>query len=369
MHKKNSICHISTVHPLFDDRIFYKECITLSRNSYDVYLIVTHPLDETIQNVNIISLPAPVNRRQRLFKNAFLAFRKAAAIKPDVIHFHDPELLGIGILFRLLGKKVIYDVHEDISRQMLYKKWIGSSWIRYISSGFVVLIESFASLFFTKIVVVTEDIQKKFPASKTILVRNFPRIDMILNAKPAPVVKKSKVVIYAGNLSEVRGIKELIDAINYVDAELWLLGDWENVEFESLCKTSGGWHKTRYLGKKKLDEVYGYLKLADVGIALLYPIKNYLTSLPVKAFEYMALGLPMILSDFPFWIETFTGCAEFANPFKPDEIVTKLKLLLTDTQHSAKLGSTSRQMIENGYSWEVESTKLINLYKEILNDN
>jgi glycosyltransferase involved in cell wall biosynthesis len=236
-------------------------------------------------------------------------------------------------------------------------------------SGFVVLLESFASLFFIKIVVVTKDIQKKFPASKTVLVRNFPRVDMIRNAKPALIEKKGKVVIYAGNLSEVRGIKELIDAINFVDAELWLLGDWENVEYESLCKTSGGWHKTHYFGKRKLDEVYGYLKLADVGIALLYPIKNYLTSLPVKAFEYMALGLPMILSDFPYWIETFTGCAEFANPFKSDEIVNKLNLLLTDTKHSGKLGSTSRQMIENGYSWEAESSKLINLYKEILNDN
>ena len=361
MHKKKIVCHISTVHPLFDDRIFYKECITLSKNFYDVYLIVTHTSDETIQNVNIISLPSPVNRRQRFFKNAFLAFRKAISIKPDV--------LCIGIVFRLLRKKVIYDVHEDVVRQMLYKKWIGSSEFRFILSGFVALFESFASLFYNKIVVVTEDIQKKFPPSKTVLVRNFPLVGMIRDSKPALLIKKRKVVIYAGNLSEVRGIKELIDAIEHVDAELWLLGDWESAEFESICRTSGGWQQTNYLGKKKLEEVYGYLKLADVGIALLYPIKNYLKSLPVKAFEYMALGLPMILSDFPYWIETFSGCAEFANPFKSDEIVIKLNLLLADEQISGKLGTTSRKMIENGYSWEVESLKLINLYKEILNDN
>ena len=369
MLKKKIICHISTVHPLFDDRIFYKECITLSKNLYDVYLIVTHTSDEIIQNVNIISLPAPVNRRQRIFKNAFLAFRKATSVKPDIIHFHDPELLGIGIFFRLLGKKVIYDVHEDVARQMLYKKWIGSAELRFILSGFVALFESFASLFFNKIVVVTEDIQKKFPASKTILVRNFPIVSMIRDAKPALLIKKRKVVIYAGNLSEVRGIKELIDAIEHIDADLWLLGDWESAEFESFCKTSGGWKQTTFLGKRKLEEVYGYLKLADVGIALLYPIKNYLKSLPVKAFEYMALGLPMILSDFPYWIETFSECAEFANPFKTEEIVIKLKLLLTDAQTADKMGATSRRMIDNGYSWEVESLKLINLYNEILNDN
>jgi glycosyltransferase involved in cell wall biosynthesis len=366
---KKRICHISTVHPLFDDRIFYKECVTLSRNFHEVFLIVTHSSDICIQNVNIISLPAAVNRRQRFFKNTLLAFRKAVSLKPDVIHFHDPELLGLGILFRILGKKVIYDVHEDISRQILYKKWIAATLLRYFLSGIMTLIESFATLFFNRVVVVTEDIQRKFPVSKTVLVRNFPIIELIRDAKPAIMIKKKKVVIYAGNLSEVRGIKELIDAIEYVDAELWLLGDWENFEYESFCRASNGWLKTTYLGKKKLEEVYGYLKLADIGIALLYPIKNYLSSLPVKAFEYMALGIPMILSDFPYWKKIFSGCAEFADPLKIDEIVTKLNLLLANTELSGALGSAGLQMIVNGYSWEAESLKLINLYKEILNEN
>ncbi|MBE3138405.1 MAG: glycosyltransferase [Actinobacteria bacterium] len=369
MVKKKRVCHISTVHPLFDDRIFYKECVSLSNNSYDVFLVISHSFDEVIQNINIISLNTPTNRAERFFRNTFLAFRKALAIKPDVIHFHDPELLGVGVLFRLLGKKVIYDVHEDVAKQILYKNWIGSVWFRFIVSGIVAFIEYFASLFFNKIIVVTEDIQKNFPASKTVLIRNFPRLDMIRNAATAQLVKKKKVVIYVGNLAKVRGIKELIDAIGYVDAELWLVGDWESEEYETVCKTSDGWQKTNFFGQKKLEEVYGYLKLADVGIALLYPIKNYLTSLPVKAFEYMALGIPMIVSDFPYWKEIFSGCAEFANPFKSDEIVEKLNLLLTNKQISGKLSSHAVHLIESGYSWEVESKKLITLYKELWNEN
>ena len=369
MVNKKRVCHISTVHPLFDDRIFYKECISLSNNYYDVFLIISHPFDEVIQNVNIISLPTPANRAERFFRNSFLAFRKALALKPDVIHIHDPELLGIGVLLRLFGKKIIYDVHEDVASQILYKNWLGSAGFRFIVSRLVAFIELFASLFFKKIIVVTEDIQKNFPASKTVLIRNFPRLDMVRNATPAKLVKKNKVVIYVGNLAKVRGIKELIDAIGSVDAELWLIGDWENGEYENACKKSDGWKKTTYLGKKKLEEVYGYLKLADVGVALLYPIKNYLTSLPVKAFEYMAFGIPMIVSDFPYWKEIFSGCAEFSNPFKPDEIVEKLNLLLTNKEISEKLSSHALHLIENGFSWEIESKKLISLYKELWNEN
>jgi glycosyltransferase involved in cell wall biosynthesis len=369
MVKKKRICHISTVHPLFDDRIFYKECITLSKNNYEVFLVISHLKNERLNDVNIIALPFCSKRMVRFFRNSWIAFYKALLIKPDVIHFHDPELIGIGILFRFLGKKVVYDVHEDVAKQILYKNWIGFVWIRYLVSSAAKFIESISSYLFSKIIVVTEDIKKNFPSSKTVLVRNFPIISLIRKAHPTDKFKKRKVVFYAGNLSEVRGIKELIDAISFVNADLWLLGDWENIEYENLCKTSKGWEQTFFFGKKKLEEVYEYLKLADIGIALLYPIKNYLTSLPVKAFEYMTLGIPMIISDFPFWKETFSGCAVFANPHSIDEVVEKLNLLLSDKQIYKELSANAIQKVEDSYSWEHESLKLISLYKDIFNEN
>lgn len=366
---KYRVCHISTVHPLYDDRIFYKECISLAGNLYEVYLVVSHTEDELIQDVNILSIPFPKNRTERLLKNSFLAFKRALKIHPNIIHLHDPELIGLGIIFRLLGKKVIYDVHEDVPKQIRYKKWLGSSLLRYLISKVIGLIESTSTLFFNRIIVVTEDIKKKFPVSKTILLRNFPRLDMIRNSVPPDLEKKNKVVMYVGNLSEIRGIKEVIDATEFVKAELWLLGEWENKEYEAYCKASAGWKKTSYFGKKRLDEVYGYLKLADIGIALLYPSKNYLTSLPVKAFEYMALGIPMVVSDFPYWREIFSGSAEFANPYKPDEIAEKLNMLITNDLLCKQLSKYSVNLIKNKYSWETESEKLITLYKELLNEN
>ena len=62
------------------------------------------------------------------------------------------------------------------------------------------------------------------------------------------------------------------------------------------------------------------MKIADIGLSLLYPVKNYLTSLPIKAFEYMACSLPVIMSDFDYWKEIFKDCALFTDPQSPEMI-------------------------------------------------
>jgi len=367
--KVNRICHISTVHPLYDDRIFYKECISLSKDNYEVFLIISHSINVTIQNVKIVSLPYPSNRIRRFFCNSFTALHKAYSLKPALVHIHDPELMLLGIFFRLLGRKVIYDVHEDIAKQTLYKRWIGVHFFRFVTAKVLRFTEFLASLFFSAIVVVTEDIQRNFRYSKTVLIRNYPRLDLIQDAQVPGMTKNRKVVIYTGNLSEVRGIKQIIDAMAFVDAELWLIGRWESDDYNALCMKSDGWKNSKYIGEKRLEEVYGYLKLADIGLALLLPIKNYLTSLPVKAYEYMALGIPMILSDFEYWKEVFSGCALFADPYNTDDIVDKINILLTDVNVCQELSRNAQLRIGNGCTWETESKKLLSLYKGLLNEN
>lgn len=363
--KKNHVCHISTVHPLFDDRIFYKECVSLA-TIYEVYLVVGHPSNEVIHGVNIIALPLTRSRWARFFVGSICAFRKALSVKPDVVHIHDPELLWIGVLFRILGKKTVYDVHEDVAKQILYKNWLGVHWIRVIISKIVMGVEKLASLFFNRIVVVTNDIKNNFPASKTVLVRNFPRLDLIKSSVSIELIKDSKVVIYIGSLSKERGILELVNAMEFIPAELWLLGPWDNEGYENECRNAEGWNKTQYFGVKKLEVVYEYLKSADVAVALLYPAKNYVTSLPVKAFEYMALGIPMVISNFPYWKEVFQGCAVFANPHDSIDIANQINLLLTDKEISDSISTQAMAKIQREYSWEIESQHLLEMYEVML---
>ncbi len=368
MTNKRKICHISTVHPAFDTRIFYKECKTLAKAGYEVHLIITHNKDEVIDGVHIISLPERRGRFYRFLVKDWLALFKAIKVNADIYHFHDPDLIFIGLVMKVLGKKVIYDVHEDVPKQILNKRWIRGIFIRKLASNVFNAIEQFSAFFFDRIIAATEDIAEKFNSSKTILLRNFPILDLIDSEIPISIEKSKQVVIYAGGLTRIRGIKEIIQAMEYLNgkAELWLLGAWSDEQFEKECRSLEGWKYVKYFGFKTPTEVYAYIKKSDIGIAVLYPVENYLYSLPVKVFEYMACSLPVIMSSFPYWQRLFKDCALFVNPKDPKDISSKIEYFLKNPDIARKLGMTGRNLIEEEYSWEAESKKLLSLYKELL---
>ncbi|HQU32329.1 MAG: glycosyltransferase family 4 protein [Planctomycetia bacterium] len=364
------ICHITTVHSSHDGRIFHKECKSLASAGYDVTLIAQHDKNETIESVKIIALPKHKGRFKRMLKLPLLVLIKAVKGKADVYHFHDPELIVVGLLLKFLGKKVIYDVHEDVPKQILNKTWVGSLFFRRVVAFFTHHAEQFGALFFDAIIAATPDIANKFNPSKTEIIRNLPILKIIdADTNKNCIKQKEKpIVIYAGGLTKIRGIKEIIQAMEYIGdrAELWLLGDWETDEFKKECENLEGWKSTKYFGRVPLNVVYQYMKKADIGISMLYPIKNYLTSLPVKAFEYMACSLPMIMSDFPYWQEIFGECALFADPHNPRDIAERILYLLNNPEKAQELGIKGRQLIESKYSWEAESKRLIRLYEKLL---
>lgn len=362
------VCILTSVHPPFDGRIFHKECKSLVNAGYDVALIAQHDKNETIGGIKIVALPKPKNRRDRISKLTFKIFWRSFKQKSKIYHFHDPELIPIGIILKILGKKVIYDVHEDVPKQILNKEWVGSLFLRKIVAFFAHILEQFGALFFDKMVVATPDIANKFDHSKTEIIRNLPILKIIDTAGCIVQAKEKPIVIYTGGLSKIRGIKEVVQAMEYVSdsAELWLLGDWETEEFRKECEGLEGWKHTKYLGRVPLKVVYQYMKKADIGTSILYPVNNYLTSLPIKAFEYMACSLPMIMSDFPYWKEMFGGCALFANPHDPRNIAESILYLLNNPDKAHELGTKGRELIETKYSWKAESKKLIHLYEKLL---
>lgn len=363
------ICHITTVHPLNDERIFHKECLSLRDAGYDVSLIVKHTGNTIIEGINIIALPEKKRRVYR-FLLQFKALSKALRLKAQVYHFHDPELMFTGVILSVFGKKVIYDVHEDVVKQVLYKKWIRPVFMRKVLSGIIYVSEQLCSLFFTRMVVVTHDIAKKFSSRKTVMVCNYPILSLIdASKKEIQSLSENKIrLIYAGGLTEIRGIKEIISSLSHIkyDTELILLGEWESETYEETCKALPGWERVRYQGKVKLEEVYSYIRRCDIGLSMLYPAKNYLTSLPVKAFEYMACGKPFIMSDFAYWKDIFGGAALFCDPKDIEGIARCVEQLINDKDQAAGMGKKGRQLIEENYAWENERVQLINMYQDIL---
>jgi glycosyltransferase involved in cell wall biosynthesis len=362
------ICHFSSVHTPVDIRIFHKQCSSLAEVGYDVYYVVSNSEKNFDKGVNIINISKRTNNR--LFRMTIHMAKVSLAaykLKADIYHFHDPELIPTGIILSLLGKKVIYDVHEDLPKDILDKNWIPFKLNRLISY-FAGLFECFSALFFKGIVVVTEDIFKRFPNNKTILLRNLPILTTIDNVQPQKLVKNKMAVIYSGGLTKIRGIKELIDSFEYLDnkAELWLLGSWESLKYQIECEQSKGFSNVKYFGNVKQEEVYSITKNADIGIVNFLPIANHITAMPNKPFEYMACGLPIIMSNFKFWKDNFSHCAIFVDPNNPKEIALKISILLNDHELRKKLGEAGRIFVKNNFSWESEREKLYTFYKKIL---
>jgi len=363
------VCILTSAHSPFDGRVFHKEAKTLVKAGYDVVLIAQHSKEEIVDGIRIVPLPKPRNRFERMTKVAWRLFMLALKEKADVYHFHDPELIPVGILLRLSGKKIIYDVHEDMSQQILTDDWIGSDGIRKIVSISFNIFEQFSVKFFNRIVAATPDIPRKFSDKKTVILRNLPILELIDKAEPLNINKQKPIIIYAGGLTKIRGVKEIVQAMEFVKdrAELWLLGKWENEEFEEECESLKGWKYIKYLGYVPYGKHYSFIKMANIGVINFLPLPNQQKAMPNKPFEYMACSLPMIISNFPYWQKIFGECALFANPYDPKDIADKIIYLLDNPDKAKRLGHKGRKLIEEKYSWEAEQKKLLDMYEKVLN--
>ena len=132
------VAHLTSAHPRHDIRIFVKECSTLAAAGHEVTLIVADGLGEEIRNgVRFHDVgPKRGGRFSRMTGTVKRVYEAALALRPDIVHFHDPELIPAAVRLKQAGIKVVYDVHEDMPRQILAKHWIPGMLRPAVSGGF-----------------------------------------------------------------------------------------------------------------------------------------------------------------------------------------------------------------------------------------
>ncbi|MEN8929267.1 MAG: glycosyltransferase family 4 protein, partial [Flavobacteriales bacterium] len=202
---------------------------------------------------------------------------------------------------------------------------------------------------------------------KFTLARNYPMLNFIdQTTANSTLIKDKTIIVYAGGLTRVRGIKEVCESMLHLDssAEMWLMGWWESEEFKKQCLEVSD--SIKYIGLLKMEDVYGYYKAADIAIVMFYPIPNHLATMPVKSFEYMACKLPIIMSDFEYWKSEFDGIAAFANPKNPLEIAEKINWFAKNPDEIVRMGNKGEELVREKYSWEEESKALVSMYQHIL---
>lgn len=366
------VCHVSTAHNEKDPRIVLKECQSLKKAGYDVSYIVTADKEEEIHGIRIIPLSKGTGRIYRLINKQKEALKKAIQEDADIYHFHDPELISLGKKLKKMGKKVIYDVHEDMPKQIIAKSYLGPLFIRKIISKSFNIYEKSNAKRFDAIVTTIDGLKVKFEEynNNVIVAKNYAMKDVIDESIAIERGANSDklVILYIGSITEIRGVKELITSIvPFCGAvELWLMGTWETEELRKSCEKLEGYKHTKYLGVFKPHEVYSYVKSADIGMCVLHPTPNYKEAIPTKVFEYMACEMPVILSDFPFWKKLFGDVGIYVDPLKIEDTTSAIKFYLNNRNEIKKKGMENREKFIENFCWDSEEKKLLELYKELI---
>ncbi|MCZ6557878.1 MAG: glycosyltransferase family 4 protein [SAR324 cluster bacterium] len=365
------IAHLTSVHPPFDNRIYHLECLSLVRGADEIVLIV--PTDEPADGgaVRIHPLPVPSGRRERMTRTVWQVFRAALQERADLYHFHDPELIPIGMLMKLFGNRVIYVVHENIPQNILNKHWIPLP-MRRIAAAMGGLAEWCGGHLFDGVVCVTPTIAHRFPRKRTILLRNYPDLEIYRLPDASGYSRREPLVAYIGGITKNRGAFTMLEAIHRMppnlDVRLELAGPLERDDLIDELSAADGWGRVQYRGVVPKEEVVQILGRARVGLSVLHPIPEYVDAYPVKLFEYMAAGIPVVASDFPVLREIVdgAGCGLLVDPTDARAIAEAVTWLLDNAREAEEMGRMGRMAALNCYNWHKEKEKLFALYGEIL---
>ncbi len=360
----------STVHRAADDRIFHKEARSLARAGYNVVVFAAAPHDGVLDGVRIRALSLPSSR----FRRAFASPKLVGAIlkeKAEVHHFHDPELLPAGLLLRLLGKKAIYDAHEDLPKDVLSKPYL-RRWLRPVLSGVIDPVERWSARRMSGVLAATDSIGKRF--RRATVIHNYPVLAQVVRSQTTPPCNTGPgpFVVFFGTITRIAGAREMLAAVNAVSnrfpVRLKLLGVFEDRALRSEGLRSGLGGRVEYQGFVPMPEVYQHYRGALAALVLLHPVPKFLESMPIKMFESMACGVPIIASDFPLWrrIVHDQGCGLVVDPLNVPQVADAIIYLIEHPEEAKKMGRRGRELVEKKYNWESESKKLLLLYEELL---
>ena len=365
------VAHLTSAHPRHDARIFLKECKSLARAGYRLSLLVADGHGDSEEDgINVFDVGKPSGRFNRMTTTTRRLFDLSKKLDIDIFHLHDPELIPLGIKLKRRHKVVIFDSHEDVPRQLLSKHYLNKL-TRVVLSKLYGLYESRACRKFDAIVAATPFIRDKFLNinANTVDICNFP-IQEELMSDNAVDRSEARHVCYVGGIAEIRGIREMILAMDQLksDSKLVLGGFFDDSDIESTVTKMPGWKKVEFLGWLDRAGVKRVLDSSIAGLVTLHPLINYRDSLPVKMFEYMALGLPVIASNFPLWKEIIenSDCGIYVDPLNPGEIAAAIDKLASNPEEARRMGENGRRAVNERYNWALEEAKLIELYGRLI---
>ena len=318
-----------------------------------------------------------------LLKTFWLSWKVLVRHGFDVIHAANPPDLFflIGMFYRLLGKKYIFDQH-DLAPEMFLVKFHGGITSTRMLLHKLLLFFEWCSYQVAHYVIVTNLSQKsnatqrgRCSPDKIFVVRNGPDLKRLKPVAPEADLKRGRryLLAYIGVMGQQDGVEyalyalhELVHRRGREDVALVLMGDGDHAAtLKSLAHELKLDSYVNFTGWTESKDIVRYLTVADVGLSP--DPQNGLNefSTMIKTTEYMAMGKPVVAFDLAETRFSAQAAALYATPNLVQDFADKIETLLDDEELRLKLGACGHKRIEEELSWEVSKEYLLLVYKRL----
>ncbi len=396
-HHPKRICMLADTHGLYDDRIYWKEAVSLSRSGYEVYYVLA--TDRAKNGITGEGIHYTMIKRKTFSGNRYInylvklllpgglykhMFKIAKSVKADVYHIHDLKVNRLGLKLKKLPwkPKLVYDVHEPYPENILdYNETKGlATFVKNRYAEYIRKWENNYALKYDFIIATEENVQARFrgflPDEKVQIIYNYTDLD---NSQiPLATEEKDYDAIYSGGITKRRGAMKILGAVSLAkkerpDLKVLFLGTFFPPE---LSKEMSDFIKKNNLEENVIlmdaipyKEVAGFYRKSKLGLGIFLPIRTHEIILQIKIFEYMNFGLPIIGSNFGHinrYINEYKAGLT-VNPESEEEIAHAITSLLKNKNLYEEMSRNGLKASEK-FKWQFMEEKLLSIYHELLAD-
>lgn len=301
-------------------------------------------------------------------------YKAGRKIKADVYHCNEVDSWLVGILLSIVGRsRVVFDVHEYYPARVT--DVISGPYLSGIAEGLSRFLFQVCALFSDGLIFVNHSLVGLYGfQGKSAIVRNCVRKrDFHQLAAREELRRKYQgrvVVLHIGSLREQYGPRALLDSLAFIEdpGVLFLVLGGAGAGFWADVESGGHGERVEVIDALPFDQMLEYLAVADIGITPLQPSdKNTFYSLARKFLEYIAAGIPVIVSDFPEYRSLINQfhLGLLVDPEDPREIAGAIRKLAQDVPLRKQMGQNAARAFDVELNWELESTKLFDLYDNL----
>lgn len=376
--------------PVPFDRRVWQEAGALRDAGYGVSVICPtgrgyEARHEVIEDIHIFRHPLPmegsgalgylVEYSTALFWQFVLSWRVLFTRGFDIIHACNPpdNIFCIGLVYKLLGKKFIFD-HHDINPE-LYEAKFGKRDFFYR----VVLAWERWTFRLADVSIATNESYRRIaverggmPPEKVFVVRSGPKLDRLKIMPPKDALKKGRrfLVGYVGVMGRQEGIDYLLRAVKHLvhtrgrtDIHFGLVGG--GTELEAMRRYASELDVADYVtftGRVPDDEMLEMLNTADICVNPDVANEMNDKSTMNKIMEYMALGKPIVQFDLTEGRYSAQEASVYAEKNDEVDLALKIEALLEDAEKRERMGNFGRQRVKTHLAWDYEVPKLLAAY-------